>query len=237
LLTTFNIMEFGNLLNSAGIDLPNISSGAGGFVKGILIFLLVGMIIAIATYFFSKNKSYNKHIHIFEEVNGIAIPSGTDKAREIQLPGTSMKVFLLKKRKYYLPRPSKQTGINHYWYFVRSDGEWINIGLKNLNEELTKLNISYDHTDMRIQNAALKKLVEKNYSKTSWLKEYAPYIAIGILILLLGVVFFLIIDKTGKVLGILGSGMEVNAELVETSKDLLESVNNICSGSGVIPVP
>jgi len=31
--------------------------------------------------------------------------------------------------------------------------------------------------------------------------------------------------------------MEVNAELVETSKDLLESVNNICSGSGVIPVP
>jgi len=57
------------------------------------------MIIAIATYFFSKNKSYNKHIHIFEEVNGIAIPSGTDKAREIQLPGTSMKVFLLKKKK------------------------------------------------------------------------------------------------------------------------------------------
>jgi len=34
-------MEFGNLLNSAGIDLPNISSGAGGFVKGILIFYLL----------------------------------------------------------------------------------------------------------------------------------------------------------------------------------------------------
>ncbi len=227
----------GDILGGAGVNVGNIASGAGSFVKGFVYFLIVAGIIGVITYFIVKKTSYDKTIHIFEEVNGMAIPVGMDKAREIQLPNTSMRVFLLKKRGYYLPRPAKQTGINHYWYFVRKDGEWINIGLKNLNKELDLLNISYDHTDMRLANASLKKLVENNYKKTNWLKEYAPYIGMAILILLLGVVFFLILDKTGKVLGAVGSSMEANKELLIRSTDLLKAVDNVCTGSGIVPIP
>ncbi len=226
----------GDMLGGAGVDVGGIASKAGGFLKGFVIFIIIAAVIGIATYFITKRKSYDKNIYIFEEVNGIAVRTGSDKAREIQLPNTSMRVFLLKKRGYYLPRPTKQTGVNEYWYFVRKDGEWINIGLKNLNKELDKLDISWDHTDMRLANASLKKLVENNYKKTNWLKEYAPYIGMAILILLLGVVFFLILDKTGKVLGTIGSSLQANTELLERSVELLQAVDNIGSGSGVIPV-
>jgi len=213
------------------IDLSGKLATTANMFYYFIIFLIFCGVIGIAVYFWYDRKQYNKTIEIFEEINGIPMKVGTDKAREVILPHTSVRAFVLYKRGFYLPRPSIQTGINNYWYFVRDDGEWLNIGLTNLNSELTKLGIKYDHTDMRFSNASVKKLVEKNYLKTKWWKEYAPYIGFGIIILLLGVAAFLVTRDLGGVLSGLQSNLAEQAKVTESLGKLAEAIANLKGGS------
>ena len=149
-------MGLGDTLSGIGVKLPEgVGSGIGNAAQIIAIIVVLGIVVGGITYYFANKKQYNKKIHIFEQVNGQAIPTGIDSAKEIILPNTSIRAYYLKKKKVYLPRPSIQTGINHYWFFIRTDGEWINVGLENLNDKLDELGIHYDHTDMRMANASL----------------------------------------------------------------------------------
>jgi hypothetical protein len=223
----------GSLLGDIEISFPKVLAGVGTFAQWFVIFILVAGAVGVITYYLANKKQYNKKIHIFEEVSGMAMPIGEDLAREIVLPNTSIKAFLLKKRKLYLPRPSIQTGKDSYWFFIRPDGEWMNVRPENLNTKLRQLNLHYDHADMRITNAALKKLVEKNYKKTNWLKEYAPYIAIGILVLILGLVFFILLNKASGVASTLNAAISSNTAVVDRLDTILTTIDNICSSSGV----
>lgn len=227
-------MALSDILSSFGIEVE--IGGLFGFtniLQAFVFFLVFGFLVGGITYYIANRKKYNKKIEIFEEVNGKAVPTGIDLAREIVLPGTSIRAFFLKKRKFYIPRPSIQTGIGHYWYFIRRDGEWINIGLKNLNQEMNELKIHYDHTDMRMSNASLKKLIERNYKKLNWLKEYAPYIAMGMLIFMLGLVAFLVVNQAQDITSGLSSTADSFGESIDTFNSILISMDNICSQSGI----
>ncbi len=231
-------MGIGEVISKAGINI----GGEGGFEIGKLLlnlviggsfFVLVSLMIGGFVIWRYYKKQYNKKIHIFSEINGATCPYGDDVAKEIILPNTSIRAFLLKKGGLFLPRPSIQVGKDHYWYFIRDDGEWINVGLGNLNKELTELGIKYNHTDMRMQNASLKKLIEKNYKGVQWLKEYAPFIAIGILLVLLGIGGFLYMYGANKTVAGLDTAIIHMGELAETIGKMLSSVDNIRSGSGI----
>ncbi len=227
-------MALGDTLSEIGLKLPEgIGSGTGNIVQAIVFILILGAIIGGVVYYIANKKQYNKHIHIFEEVGGRTVPVGVDKAKEIILPNTSIRAFYLQKKKVFLPRPSIQTGVGHYWFFIRDDGEWMNVRLENLNVKLKELGLHYDHTDMRMSNASLKKLIEKNYKKLNWIKEYAPYIAIGMLLLILGIAVFLIINQSTKSLAALGSTAETNKAVLEGLVNVLGSMDNICTGSGI----
>ncbi len=227
-------MGIGDTLKDIGLELPKgIGSGVGDFVQGFIFLIIVGIVVGGVVYYIANKKQYNKTIHIFEEVGGRTVPVGMDKAKEIILPNTSIRAFYLKRRKVFLPRPSIQTGIGHYWFFIRDDGEWMNVRLENLNLKLKELGLHYDHTDMRMANSSLKKLIEKNYKKLNWIKEYAPYIAIGILLLIVGISVFLIINQSTKSLAALGATAETNKAVLEGLTQILQSMDRICTGSGI----
>ncbi len=230
-------MAVGDFLkDDLGVNLPGIGGGGFNFLSllsGVIVFAIIAAIFGAFAWWWATRRAYNKTIHKFEEINGEASPAGIDKAKEVILPFTSIRAFFLRGARVYLPRPSLQTGKGHYWYWIRDDGEWMNIRPSNINKDLKQLNIKYDHTDMRMSNAALKKLVEKNYKKLNWLKEYAPYIAMGILILMLGIVGFLIFGEAGKIMGGLAQVSRELAEVTNAVGDLLQGADNIASGSGL----
>lgn len=228
-------MALSDLLNRLGLDFSSETAlNIGTYISGTVVFLGIAIIVAGLTFYIVSRRAYNKHIHMFEEINGQTTPIGMDKAREVVLPFTSVRAFYLRKRKIYLPRPSKQTGKNHYWFFIRDDGEWMNIIPSNINKQLKELDMKYDHTDMRMANASLKKLVEKNYKRTNWLKEYAPYIGFALLILMLGIVGFLIFGEAGKTLSGLSSNTENLAKVTEEVARLLGGAESITTGSGIV---
>ncbi len=227
-------MAIGDVLGDIGLELPEgIGRSVGGFVQGLIFLIIIGVIVAGIVYYFASKKQYNKTIHIFEEIAGKAVPVRIDKAKEIILPNTSIRAYYLKKGKVFLPRPSIQTGVGHYWFFIRKDGEWINVGIENLNTKLNELKIHYDHTDMRMANASLKKLIEKNYKKLNWLKEYAPYIAIGILVLMLGITAFLIINQVKPISSSFTAAASASEIVATKLAEVVTSMDNICTGSGI----
>lgn len=228
-----NIMGFGDILNQAGVDgLPG-----GGFNfsflgdLGILLILLI--LTGAFTFWYLNKKSYNKTIIKFREVNGISRRVGTEKAKEIILPNTSVRAYYLKNSKFFLPRPSIETGTDEYWYFIRDDGEWLNIGMDNINIELKKLKLKFDHTDMRMANAALKRLVDKSYKKLNWVKEWAPYIGFAVIIIMLAIAGYLVMGEAAKVTNAAARNVDSLATITETLNDVLVNINNIASSSGV----
>jgi len=225
-------MAFSDYISDLGVDIGGGSGALSTIILGIITFTLVAIFVGAITYLIANRKSYNITIHIFEDIGGNTSPIGIDKAKEIVLPFTSVKAFYLRNNKIFLPRPSIQTGKRVYWYFKRRDGEWVNCG-PQFNEKTSKVDLTFDHSDMRMANASLKKLVEKNYKKLNWLKEYAPYIGFAILIMMLGITFFLVIGEASKVTGGLAEATTQIAKSVEAQNQILQSLDNIISTSGV----
>lgn len=227
-------MAASDFLEQVGVTVD----GSGGFlsfnwVGDIIIFLIVCILVGIFTYWYLNKKAWNKTIIKFREVNGITRRVGVEKAKEITLPGTSVRAFFLKQSQFFMPRPSIETGQDEYWYFIRNDSEWINVGLTNVNKELSKLGLGFDHTDMRMANAALKRLVDKSYKKTNWLKEYAPYIGFAVIILMVAIGGYMVMGESAKIVGAAASNIETLNEITQTMNDILSNMNNIASGSGV----
>lgn len=187
------------------LDQMGVSFGENGFniswVGNLIIVIFLLGLVGFAVYIYLNNKSYNKKLHVFRNINGRPTPVGVERAREITLPFTSTKAFQVKKGGFFLPRPSIETHKNNYWFMIRDDGEWVNIGLESFNDKLKAMNMFFDHGDMRMANAALKKLVERNYKKTNWIKEWAPFIGFGMIILMLGIGGYLFSKEMGSVLG------------------------------------
>lgn len=229
-------MAFSDFLGQLGV---NVGTDPGtfsfNFIGDIIILLLLCLIVGGFTYWYVQKKSYDKTIVKFREVNGITRRVGIEKAKEIILPNTSIRAFYLKKSKFFMPRPSIESGENEFWYFVRHDGEWINVGIANVNEELKQLGLKYDHTDMRMANAALKRLVDKSYKKINWMKEWAPYIGFGVIIIMVSIGGYLVMGESAKVVGASAGNVQALQGIAESLDRILASMNNLAATSGVRP--
>lgn len=226
-------MALSDFAGDIGIDVSSFSQGGFyGATSSILVLIILIVITFSVFYFILQKRSYNKTVHIFEEINGGTWPTGEEKAKEIVLPNTTLRAFFLKKSKLFLPRPSMSTGKDHYWYFKRNDGEWVNMRPNNVNQKLKELNLLTDHSDMRMANASLKKLVEKNYRKKSFLKEWAQVIGVGVLIIGLGITAYLVVGEVSKFIESATLLAEAQAKTTERIGDLLGAVDNIASTSG-----
>ena len=130
-----------------------------------------------------------------------------------------------------MARPSYETGKNQYWYFIRRDGEWLNVKPENLNKKMDELGLFFDHTDMRLINENLKSLIDSNWGGQSFWQKYAQYIAVGILTLLLFIGGFIYMYQASKVTKMQASSIEKMDHVVDKVNNLLEHANRIQTGS------
>jgi len=211
-----------------GFNLSGMLSGVGQFILLVFLFLVVGGIFYTVYYLKKKKKDYNKKIFWFEEVNGIPIPVGEDTAKELIIPETNISVFYIKEKDLYLPRPVKRMGKDAYWFMIKNNREIVNFALKNMNEEMTKANLDYDHTDQRYAWTNLKELIKRNYLDKSqpWWREFKDVIGLVVLIFVLTLSFIFIISKVG--------GLIDKAGVLINHADQLIQLAQTTSGSGVI---
>lgn len=222
-ITDIKGLDFLNNINIGGIG--QTATRFGFFV---FILLLCG---AIFFYFYNnkrQKKLYNKTLHWWEEVNGQLTPTQDDKACELTIPNTNVKIFYVKSKDLYLPRPTKKTGKDHYMMCIKNNREIVNFVVTNLNREMKEAGLDYDHTDMRYAQNNLMELIKRNYRDKSvtWWKEYKEVIVLVVYLFVMTFCIVIILYRTGILIDKVGILMDTANRIISTTQ-----------GSGVVTAP
>lgn len=209
-------------------------------VKWITIFITFVIFIAIAgvlLYIFLKRLKYNKKIIIWEKVGNNWEITGRDRAMELKYDLMGNTVFALKKRKKYLPRPEIQTGRKTYWYAILEDGEWMNVGMKDINTQMKEANVKFIHPGMSYARSGLYKIMRERYEKKGFMEKYGHIIIPLIFFAVIGVLLWLNVDKMLGIANSLQTSVELSNKMSSETTDkinqVLSSLENICTGPGV----
>ncbi len=198
-----------------------------------IIMFIVLVVGGVGIWFLIRRVQFNKKITIFEERNGVPEWFGEDTAREVVYNIYGDSIFFLRKRKKYMPRPERKVGKNRYFYVIRGDGTWINVGLGEIESRLKVMGVTPIHPDMRAFKSGMAKIIKDRFEKKNLLKEWAPIIVPIIFFIIVAIALYFIVDKIVASQDNLLKMTEASKAVMEKAGNVLSSLNNICSGSGI----
>lgn len=192
---------FTNIGDMIGFQGPSFS-GIFSWVKTVSIALGVLIVVAVFTFVFFRYKNKQakgteKEIHWWEETSQGLVPVKCDIAEEISIPGSSLKLFHIKKTNTWLPRFSHGITPKTFFVAITKNREIVNFTLKSLDKDMKEAGLVYDHTDMRWAAENLREFVKRNYRDKSvpWWREYQGVISTAVFIVImtasLGVILYL----------------------------------------------
>ena len=199
----------------------------------LLIFTLALIVVGVLLYVAYDRIRYNKKIVIFEKINGRFMPTRRDKAMEVRVGESGDTVFYLKKNKKSVPPPQIQTGARTYWYAVRRDGEWINIGMEDVDEKLELARVQFHSPGVRLARVGMQKNMEKRFEKITFMQKWGGMIVFTLLIVLSGVMMYLMLDKMIDFMAQMGGLLGKLEGVVERQDQLLANVNELMATSGL----
>lgn len=224
-------------LESLGINVDIASVGtAAAQGLGKLLILAVGVAIALGYYWYNDNKkSFNYKCVIWEKNLGNYDPVQTFPAKEVTLRGVPFwYIPKLGKLRAYQRYPSKRVGKKTAWFLKTEHGQLVNIGVSNFDEKLKSFNIDFESLSVMQQvGAANRKLINEAYNKQSKIERYLPYIAMGGLIILVGVFGYLYWDKATEFVTGLSSSVEANKELTKTNIEMMVKLDDLMTKYGL----
>jgi len=227
------------LVDQAADYIPNIGNKLSLAVTMItwLILLVIFTVVGIVIAFIVIGKiKYKYTIIIFEKINNRYEITGRDKAKRIPFGDAGDSILYLKKRKKFLPLSSIQTGRNIYWYAIREDDEWINIGIEDINVKSRLLNIKFVDRDMKYARTSMQKNVKERFGeRKTFLMQYGGLIAYTGLIMITGIMIFLMFDKFLDISSNVNGAIELANKVLDRTESLLAAQDNIASGgSGLV---
>lgn len=214
-----------------GTKIPSVSaSGIGTFLIYLIGGLLLAGLVAFGVYWFIQSLKYNKRLVLFRKIGGKTIPCGEDKGMFARVGQAGDFWCKTKKFKKTLPRPRIETGPNTFWFFERSDGEWINFGLSDLDEQMKKAGAYYVDEDMRLQRLGIQKNLLERFKKVTFWDKYGGMI-MNVIFLLIVTICLVILFKSMK------DNWNVGREMAQAVRDMAIEVANVRTrtGSGIVP--
>ena len=182
-------------------SLPSIGSffEGSGFVVGTVLLIFLGIIVFGIIGFFVYRKVASKKqfyitVNLFKIVNGKRFFLKSDKAREIVVPGTNVKLLKWKNMNIYSAYPTRAMGHNIYSYNINRFGELTNFDFGE-GEDPTEAKMDFDHRDQTYAYLNLQQLINRNWREKNvlgWWKENLPLITVIVssLLLVLAMWFF-----------------------------------------------
>lgn len=197
----------------------------------VIIIIIVAGIIFFLLNAKKKKKTPVKKIGWWEEVHGNMIPTAMDKAQEIVIPGTRLRVFYIKSKDMWLPRFTRGITENLFYVAITPKRELVNFTLTSIGKDMEKAGLKYDHTDMIWASENLREFIKRNYrdKSTPWWKAYQGVITTAIYIIILTFSFVIIIYFMRQIVGDMGGVLNGIEQLLKQ----MESCNP--KGSGIAP--
>lgn len=223
-------MDIGSFNPLKDIDIGNL-------INNILIFfivLIVAVIIGGITFFLMKKKKESKvpkqSIIWWEETAESQIQLGRDELVEIIHPGTRLRAFYIKNKDMWLPRFTRSVQPGLYYVTITPQRELVNWIPTKLSEDMKKMGLKYDHTDMLWASENLREFVKRNYRDKSikWWQAYQQVITTVIYIVILTVSFAVIIYLLRGVITDIGT---IGNQLGE----IIKNMETCKPTSGIVP--
>ena len=203
-----------------------------------LIIIIGVIVVMVVIFFFMAYKKKSKkgdmiEIGWWEEINDQMMPLKVDKAQEIIIPGTSLRVFYIKEKDMWLPRFTRAIKPKLFWVVITPNRELVNWIPKPIGRDMKEAGLDYDHTDMRWAAENTKEFIKRNYRDKAnpWWKEYQGVITGAIYILVVTFCLGIILYQWK---GITDQEAAIIAQIGEQCKNIIAPAS---TGSGAITVP
>lgn len=223
-----------NILSAAGSGPSQQLLGKALAVFGVV--LLVVIAIGYGVFMFLNSKRFYITIELYKLVNGKNKLVSKLKTREHKIGRAGDKLWYVAKVGKYIPPGILQSGPNIYKYFERSDGEWINFELGDIDLQMKKAGVKYIHNDMRAQRIAISKALEAELKNDSFWDKYGATITFILEILIFGVACVIIFYQFGEVVGKMDQVVGNLNGVVTNINHLFQNVSFAAQGGGA-PAP
>jgi hypothetical protein len=230
-------LQKGDILGSLGL---NFNAGLGVFGNVLfwvlIICFIVGIIGGIIAYVFWR-KSYGQQIWVFGVIGNRSTLKVIHHAKVVGFGGAGDFLYFIRERKKYIAPPTIQMGKNIWWYWERKDGELINIGLGDIDEQMKKAGAYFIDTDIRMTRLGIEKNLRDRLQKTGFWAKYGQTI-LGIIFVIMVtvalVILFSQLKDVSKALEGTASAIQKMAEAVNKFYDA-KSGNYVSPAGGLVP--
>lgn len=198
-----------------------------------VVIVLIMIIIGIAIYFILREFKFNKKIEIFAKRGNTWEKIGKDKGMVLKYGSAGDSILYLRKNKKYLPLPEIQVGKNLYWFAIREDNEWINIGMEDIDLLMRKAKAKFLHKEMRYARTAIQRNLKDRFDKPKFFEKYGSMIINLVAIVIILVFMWMIIDKIVSVADKVNIMAQTGNQVMEKANEVLAGLDRVCSGSGM----
>jgi len=193
----------------------------GSVGMGLLIFFLVILVLGLigfAVYMRIQKKQLKYKIPLYKMIGARPIKIATYMAKDFKVGFAGDVLWYVPKVKKYISMGTIQTAPSEYPHFVREDGEWINFGLGDIDEQMKLAKVKYVHSDMRSQRIAISNMLENRFKgKQSWWEKYGQMVTMVIFYLVVAVALVVIFYQWGNIVDST-SGLIDKIEILQNGK-------------------
>lgn len=189
----------------SGIQMGAVGLGLLIFVGGLLFVAMIGF----GLWMYINNQRLKYHIPLYKMIGGKPMEVAKYRAMDFKIGFAGDKLWYVPKAKKYIMAGTIQSGKNKFLHFEREDGEWVNFGLNDIDEQMKKAGARYIQSDMRAGRIAISNILEARFKgKESFWEKYGSMITQTIFYLIVSVSLVMIfyqwggiIDRTNELLG------------------------------------
>ncbi len=216
------------------ITMPDINAATlVSTLTWVVLFIVFAITAGLVTWVIMKQRKFNKIIEVYENVNGRFEKTMRLRAMFVNIGDAGDQVLYITKVRKFLPMPSIQTGRNTYWYVIREDKEWINIGLADIDEKFREVGAYFLDKEARHARTALQKNLKDRFQKLTFLEKYGGLMVWTVLVLIVGISVWLWFDKMIELSGAADKVIKLAAEVMKEAGEVVVKLDNVCTGSGI----
>lgn len=228
------------MVNMFGVEVPvpDVSISPLTIALFISVFICIVVFIGVGSFFWFYYL-YDRKIELYENLSGRGYQLiFRDRAKVIRIGDGGEELLWLMKKKRFVSAYGRKMAKNLYWFAIGQDGYWYNTIMGDLDSKMAVLDIEPIDRDMRMESVAQRKNVEGRYRKDKWLDKYGIMLMnlVALVLFLTGMYF--LTAKQGETASTINEGIKASVEVQESTKAIISSLDNICTGgSGIVPVP
>lgn len=217
-----------------GVNLSNLGFSTFQILTYFIIGFFFIVAISVGLWIFLSNLKFNNKIIVWEKINGRWEITRRDKACVTSFGSSGDKVFFLKKARKYLPIGEIQTGRRTYWYAIREDQEWINIGMEDIDTAMKRVKSKFLHTEMRAWRTSFQSNLRQRLDKPSFMQQYGTIVVSIIFIIICGLIMFFLTYQVVQAIQKLQALFETATKVMAQNERILATIDNLQNNGRVV---